>query len=160
MGTAGISLTRCTMSPKSLIFLELTERKLIVQTVICHFEDYPGSPVTLRALNVLFAILMGAQIPAWHEDQGGIRRVARGVDWPREERALGMSAPSLLPALPGDGSRALPQPAGGQRRARNFCNRGEIKHKQQLLNHNFVFNLTVSLFVFFFFKKEIATVKV
>lgn len=63
METAGISLTCCTMSPKSLIFPDLTERKLIAQTVICHFEDYPGSPVTPKVLNVLLAIVICAQIP-------------------------------------------------------------------------------------------------
>lgn len=78
MGTAGISLTHATMSPKSLIFLDLTERKLIVQTAIYHFEDYPGSPVTLKELNVLLAAVIWARIPQRHEDQGGFWCLARG----------------------------------------------------------------------------------
>lgn len=95
MGTAGISLTCCTMSPKSLIFLDLTERKLIVQTVICHFEDYPGSTATLKVLNVLLALAICGRFqgPRHYLGYGG------EVHWPLQgagTQSIITSCPSCL----------------------------------------------------------------
>lgn len=131
MGTAGISLTHAMMSPKSLIFLDLTERKLIAQAAIYHFEDYPGSPVTLKELNVLLAAVIWARIPQRHEDQGGfgvshgeVARAPSAAGAPRAGAACGWQQRSAAGlGIPSAGERAWASPwdtVGNQTEARTF----------------------------------------
>lgn len=151
MGTAGISLTCCTMSPKSLIFLDLTERKLIVQTVICHFEDYPGSPATLKVLNVLLALAICGRFCSGTRTEvlfGGT--VGRFIGLCREWAPGASAGPARAAFRWQQSSSAVTVPGwaswpGGRGLYMTSVTRWEIKQKQWLLNHNLVFNLTVSL---------------